>query len=174
MLFWNALSCAGEYCVTTVVHGIDLCPMLAVSLMFSTVIPCLKRTSHLHRTRFSAIAHDTVLSPQTRWHCKTRASVCQCWCGRSSSDINKHGSSTKCNSNCAGGGRIQKCGGKYAVSVYQYEGTPRRIPGGTTYLGCYADDPADRALTLKKTSDGAEMTYEVRVVMLFNHYTVRY
>lgn len=51
--------------------------------------------------------------------------------------------------------------GKYAVDVYEHEGEPDDVPKGASYLGCFADDPSNRALTLRSTSS-SKMDYDVR------------
>lgn len=63
---------------------------------------------------------------------------------------------------CAGGGKIGMCGGPLSMSVYEYGGKPEDIPDDTNYLGCFADHPADRALTLAYTSDASKMSHKVR------------
>lgn len=47
------------------------------------------------------------------------------------------------------------------MDVYEHEGEPDDVPKGAKYLGCFADDIADRALTLKSTSS-SKMDYDVR------------
>lgn len=66
-----------------------------------------------------------------------------------------------CTMDCPGKSRISKCGGKNALSIYQYDGAPKNIPDKSKYVGCFADDPSDRALTVKSKSDGSNMTYQV-------------
>lgn len=62
---------------------------------------------------------------------------------------------------CAGKDRIKKCGGHLAVDVYEREGKPDDMPKGAKYIGCFADDAQDRALTLKNQST-SKLTYAVR------------
>lgn len=56
----------------------------------------------------------------------------------------------------------EMCGGRFAISVYEMEGTPRDIPDDAKYLGCFADRSEDRALTLSSTSNDTDMSYGVR------------
>ena len=86
----------------------------------------------------------------------------QCWCGGTKAKPSKHGVSNKCNKDCPGKSRIKKCGGSYAASVFQYEGSPKGIPRNTNYVGCFVDSLSDRALSLKSTSDSSGMDYMVR------------
>lgn len=48
------------------------------------------------------------------------------------------------------------------MSVYQNEAVPKHVPDDVEYLGCFEDDPRDRALTLRATSDASGMSYQVR------------
>ena len=63
---------------------------------------------------------------------------------------------------CPGTDRIKKCGGYLAMDVYEHEGTPDDVPKGAKHVGCFADDPQDRALTLKGRST-SKMDYTVRM-----------
>lgn len=85
----------------------------------------------------------------------------QCWCGSSKDTPDRHGTSSKCTMDCAGADRIAKCGGFYAMDLYEHEGRPDGVPAGAKHLGCFADDPRDRALTLKNQST-SKMDYAVR------------
>lgn len=87
----------------------------------------------------------------------------ECWCGDSNTDFDKHGKAV-CDYSCSGQGAPgEKCGGEWAMSVYEEGGKPSNVPDGTKYLGCYRDDASERALTLAKTVDGEGMTYKVTV-----------
>lgn len=86
----------------------------------------------------------------------------QCWCGSSKDKPDRHGKSTKCTMDCAGEDRIKKCGGYLAMDVFEHEGKPDDVPKGAKYLGCFADDNQDRALTLKNKSN-SKMDYAVRM-----------
>lgn len=48
------------------------------------------------------------------------------------------------------------------MDVYEREGKPDDIPKGAKYMGCFADDNQDRALTLKNDSN-SKMNYAVRM-----------
>lgn len=48
------------------------------------------------------------------------------------------------------------------MDVYEREGKPDDIPKGAKYMGCFADDNQDRALTLKNDSN-SKMNYSVRM-----------
>lgn len=84
----------------------------------------------------------------------------QCWCGgETDKDTERHGPST-CEYPCAGHDE-QICGGWYAMSLYQYGGSPGLdIPEGSKYLGCYADRRFQRAMSFSLASS-SEMTHEV-------------
>lgn len=86
----------------------------------------------------------------------------QCWCGDANTDFDKHGDrdESQCTMPCAGAVG-ENCGGFNAVSVYQDGGRPDSVPKGSTYLGCYADKLAKRALTLGGTVSSKDMTYQV-------------
>ena len=77
----------------------------------------------------------------------------ECWCGDSKTDFDRHGKTANCNSTCSGSDSGEKCGGEWAMSVYQAEGKTKSddsngAPSGAKYLGCFKDVRADRALTL--------------------------
>lgn len=63
---------------------------------------------------------------------------------------------------CAGADRIKKCGGHLAMDVYEHDGQPDDVPKGAKHVGCFADDPQDRALTLKNQST-SKLDYAVRM-----------
>ena len=85
----------------------------------------------------------------------------QCFCGDSSSRLYKHGKADNCNMDCPGRSGIEKCGGRLAISVFQYEGSPSDIPKNSDYLGCFTDKRNDRALTLDDMTSDKGMTYAV-------------
>eukprot|EP00752_Nemacystus_decipiens_P001582 g1543.t1 len=77
----------------------------------------------------------------------------ECWCSAPNDKPHRHGESSKCIMDCAGDDRrIKRCGGYLAMSVYERDGTPDDVPKGAKHVGCFADDPQDRALTLKSQS----------------------
>lgn len=88
----------------------------------------------------------------------------QCWCGDASTDYAKHGDTT-CTYLCAGDSS-EICGGKNAMSVYEYEDGPSPTPTAPTptppsgFIGCYADSNAGRIMVLEAVQD--DMTAEVR------------
>ena len=66
---------------------------------------------------------------------------------------------------CPGSKNGERCGGAWAMSVYEAEGKSKSedsAPVGGKYLGCFRDHQVDRALTLALQRD-EKMTYEVSV-----------
>lgn len=48
------------------------------------------------------------------------------------------------------------------MDVYEHGGEPDDVPKGAKFLGCFADDVVNRALTLRFTSHSTKMDYDVR------------
>lgn len=82
----------------------------------------------------------------------------ECWCGAPSITPDVYGTAI-CTVNCAGGGGI--CGGRYAISTYQYDDV---TTGGSTeltvevvtaagYLGCFQDDEDNRLMTFMERTE---------------------
>ncbi len=118
-----------------------------------------KRAQAVHRLLCRTTKHRARFPTNkfVRYQCLRR-----CWCGKSTDKPERYGTSKSCNTDCAGDHSIKKCGGKWAMDMYERDGKPDGIPSGAKYLGCFADDYRDRALTLKmKTS--SKMDYDVRV-----------
>ncbi|CAM9650390.1 unnamed protein product [Ectocarpus fasciculatus] len=83
----------------------------------------------------------------------------ECWCSSSKDKPRKYGKSTSCNRACPGTSRIKTCGGRRSLSVFKYEAEPEDVPRGSKYMGCFADDVHNRALTLKDTKS-SKMDYD--------------
>lgn len=77
----------------------------------------------------------------------------QCFCGSASDDPTKNGEAT-CDMDCSGDD-TRICGGRDAISVYQYDESPY------VDVGCYVDD-ATRVLTGESQAGNPYMTTEVR------------
>lgn len=93
----------------------------------------------------------------------------RCWCGNSS-DYDKHGSSSRCTSPCAGE-PTTSCGGKFAMTVSDTAGyvplPPTPAPTGAptsptpaNTIGCFKDHRLNRIMTSKAFSS-SDMTNEV-------------
>lgn len=78
----------------------------------------------------------------------------QCYCGVDSDDPDELGEAT-CNSPCAGDAS-QTCGGRNAISVYQY------IVLEPEFLGCWTDSPRNRIMDIVESSNA--MTNDVSCV----------
>ncbi|CAM9482338.1 unnamed protein product, partial [Sphacelaria rigidula] len=92
----------------------------------------------------------------------------ECWCGNSS-DYDKHGSSSRCTSPCAGE-PTTSCGGKFAMTVSDTAGyvplPPTPAPTGAptsptpaNTIGCFKDHRLNRIMTSKAFSS-SDMTNE--------------
>lgn len=81
----------------------------------------------------------------------------QCWCGRYQTEHTKHGDSEDCTYECIGNA-TQTCGGRDAMSVYEYTNLPY-------YYGCFADNITDRIM--KKTLVDPLMTTQVTGVRAY-------
>lgn len=73
----------------------------------------------------------------------------ECYCSSGSDELDSLGEAT-CNMECSGDDS-ETCGGRLAISVYEYTG----------YAGCFVDNVRDRVLTAGSFVDD-EMTAEVR------------
>lgn len=62
---------------------------------------------------------------------------------------------------CAGAHHIKKCGGRWAMDMYERDGKPDDVPKGAKYVGCFADRVRDRALKFKYKKS-SKMDYDVR------------
>ncbi|CAM9763309.1 unnamed protein product, partial [Sphacelaria rigidula] len=72
----------------------------------------------------------------------------ECYCGPASDDFDSLGEAT-CTMSCSGDAN-ETCGGRLAISVYEYTG----------YAGCFMDNVTDRVLTGSSFVDN-DMTAEV-------------
>lgn len=93
----------------------------------------------------------------------------ECFCGTSMDDPDMYGEAT-CDDTCAGDAS-DTCGGRWAMSVYQFDGAPVETPPKTLskvaarYRGCYSDTADDRMMVEEITAD--DMTLEVSEARFF-------
>ncbi|CAM9719121.1 unnamed protein product, partial [Sphacelaria rigidula] len=74
----------------------------------------------------------------------------ECYCGSSSDDPELF-DNADCNMGCSGDAS-ETCGGRNAVSVYQFTEDP------SAYAGCFVDSSRDRVLTGSSRTDESGMT----------------
>lgn len=84
----------------------------------------------------------------------------QCYCGVESDDPSRLGEAT-CDVDCAGDAS-QTCGGRFAISVYQY------IVLEPEFLGCWTDSKSNRIMDTVQSSNA--MTNDVSWFPLTLHY----
>ncbi|CAM9210775.1 unnamed protein product, partial [Laminaria digitata] len=81
-----------------------------------------------------------------------------CWCG-DEGNVGRHGAGA-CDMPCSGSDYA--CGGNYAVTAYEIEGSdPPTTSEDWTYDGCYHDDRDDRILTLADDDDLSKLSPQV-------------
>lgn len=87
----------------------------------------------------------------------------ECFCGDSSPSKK----ASNCDMKCAGDGN-EVCGGRDAITLYSSGSCPSH--GGSTdgvkKIGCYEDDPLDRVLDGRKTTDVKNMNAKVKSTLV--------
>jgi len=101
----------------------------------------------------------------------------ECYCGNAVANANVLATDGGCNMECTGNA-TEICGGSNRINIYSYSNggvvtstttpttaaptTSSTAPAGLTYMGCYTDGGATRALTNQIwTIPGASMTIEL-------------